>query len=140
MAAGQSGGQFGVNLSRTLPSPRHLRLIPSGAEEPPAAENEGNPTAQLLELEPGPVFAGRRWLGGGNLAIPIYVRIEAPDPGILTVLEPETGIFGVGANLAEAIEDFRSTLEAHRSLLEGSQPLSAGLKEQLDFLRRHLRG
>jgi hypothetical protein len=86
------------------------------------------------------IFAGRQWLGGGDLLIPIHVDVDATAPGEFTVFDPRTGIFGAGATPVEAIEDFRAALVEHRDVLEASQPLSDDLREQLELLRRYLRG
>lgn len=85
------------------------------------------------------IFAGRQWLGGGDLLIPIHVDVDTAAPGEFTVSDPRTGIFGAGATPAVAIEDFRAALVEHRDVLETSQPLSDDLREQLELLQRHLR-
>ena len=83
-------------------------------------------------------MAGRQWLSGGDIIRPIRVEIHGAGRD-LTVSEEQTGIYGVGSDLASAINDFRAALKEHLDVLESSGPLSEELKHQLSILRRHLR-
>jgi hypothetical protein len=85
------------------------------------------------------VVAGKQWVVGGRLKIPVSVHITGDSSGQLVATDEHTGIFGAGADLAAAINDFRAALVEHRAFLEASHPLSSDLEEQLDALRRLLR-
>jgi len=52
----------------------------------------------------------------------------------------DTGIFGVGGSLPEAVMDFRLALREHLDVLDGEDVLSVHLEKQRAFLRRHLVG
>lgn len=83
---------------------------------------------------------GAFWLSGEDLVLPIYVRLEVSlDTGDLTVVDPNTDIFGTGSALSEAVADFHAALVDHRTALEESAALSADLEGQLRYLRSHMR-
>jgi len=84
-------------------------------------------------------LAGHPWVSGGDLVRPIRAVVRGGSEGTLVVVEPTTGIFGAGADLADALLDFRAALVEHRDVLESSGELAEDLRDQLDFLRRHLR-
>jgi hypothetical protein len=92
-----------------------------------------------VRLIPRRVVAGRQWVAGGRLKIPVCLHITGDSSGQLVATDERTGIFGVGADLAAAINNFRAALVEHRALLEVSHPLSSDLQEQLDVLRQLLR-
>jgi len=68
----------------------------------------------------------------------VRVTITADAAGLVSE-EPTTGIFGIGPTLPAALDDFRAALSEHRAVLEDSGPLSDDLRDQLEFLQRHLK-
>lgn len=65
------------------------------------------------------------------------VHAERGDGGWI-VTESRTGIFGFGDTRISALRDLRDALREHADVLERSAELSAGLREQLDYLRSRL--
>jgi hypothetical protein len=55
------------------------------------------------------------------------------------VLEVETGIFGYGDDILEAIRDFQAATVEHLDVLEQRAALSDELAWQLDYLRARVR-
>lgn len=85
------------------------------------------------------VVAGVYWVDGQAIARPVRVAVTATGAAGLVAEEPTTGIFGSGATLDAALDDFRAALLEHRAVLEDSGPLADDLRDQLEFLKRHLR-
>jgi hypothetical protein len=81
---------------------------------------------------------GQHWLSGGQLVAPVRADITAGDDSLVAT-NPDTGIFGVGEDLASAVMDLRAALVEHRDALIDDDLLSEELQVQLDFLQRHLR-
>lgn len=59
--------------------------------------------------------------------------------GFWTVVDRQTGIFGDGSELTDAIRDFERAVREHLEILERQEALSEELASQLDYLRRRLR-
>lgn len=79
------------------------------------------------------------WLAGDDLIQPVLAQIQVDGDDLLAT-EPVTGIYGVGSDLAEAVNDLRSALRDHFVVLnDESSSLSDDLRIQRDWLRVHLR-
>lgn len=76
---------------------------------------------------------------GGDIVVPLLARV-VPVDNLIGAIHAETGIFGVGETVTAALNDLRAALVDHRDLLEDSGALGESLEEQLNVLRRHLRG
>lgn len=74
------------------------------------------------------------WVGSRGLRRPIRVAVEIESDGTYLVEDPASGIFGEGAVMSEAIEDFRAALVSHRDELLSADRLSAHLQDQLTYL------
>jgi hypothetical protein len=62
---------------------------------------------------------------------------ESPEG--LSFTDVHTGIFGVGATVSDALEDFVAALVGHaRVLAEEEACIDADLKRHLAYLRRHV--
>jgi hypothetical protein len=59
---------------------------------------------------------------------------QRDDHGV-TVTDYLTGVFGFGANFAEAISDLSQAMSEHREVLERQVALSPVLQDQLHYLR-----
>ena len=90
-----------------------------------------------MVIVPRRVLAGTYWLAGSPLRTPIKIRVTADSNSILT-REVDSGVFGVGADLAKSVADLRAALIEHRDTLEESQSLSPSLAAQLAILQRIL--
>lgn len=66
------------------------------------------------------------------------VRLRRDDGG-WTALEVETGIFGHGDDVLEAMRDFQAAIVEHLDVLERRPALSDELAWQLDYLRARVR-
>ena len=64
----------------------------------------------------------------------ISVRIYETDEDT-AVEDPATGVFGSGADLPAAIQDFQDALQDHLAILAGADALAPALRHQLDILR-----
>lgn len=73
-----------------------------------------------------------------NVNSPIRVGVEYT-PEHVTVLDPSTGIFGVGSSFKEAVEDFHVALREHFEVLQAQPALSEPLQIQLSVLQSYLR-
>ena len=98
-----------VEVSSTIP----VRL--------PHADEVESPRSQL-------------WVGARGLRWPIRVTVAIESDGTYLVEDPVSGIFGQGAAMSEAIEDFRAALASHRDELLSAERLSAHLQDQLTYL------
>lgn len=103
----------------------------------PAKVTTGDPMVRVA-FHRGETLDGQFWLSGGDIALPLRVEMHGADHG-LTAVQPDTGIFGTGRSLADALNDLRAALVEYRGALTSAQPLAEDLREQLGFLRRHLR-
>jgi hypothetical protein len=83
--------------------------------------------------------SGDFWLGGPGVLRPVRVHIEAPHDGPVLAVQHDTGIHGVGASAATAVEDLKAALHDHLVLLAQEEVLSDELEHQLNWLRRHIR-
>lgn len=74
-----------------------------------------------------------------ELAVPLYARVEVSSAGP-TLVDPETGIWGVGTDAASALVDFLAALRQHRDVLNDMGDLSSApdLEAQLRYLDVHL--
>jgi predicted RNase H-like HicB family nuclease len=73
-------------------------------------------------------------LEGVNRAL--SVRIHEDADGV-AVADAETGVFGAGGSLREAVLDLRSALQDHLEVLTEDDALSPGLQHQLEVLRSY---
>jgi hypothetical protein len=55
-----------------------------------------------------------------------------------TVVDRETGVFGIGASPREALDDFRRAVREHLDVLERQESLSDDLTAQFQYLRERL--
>lgn len=85
------------------------------------------------------VFQGVYWINGGDVVQPVHTRLTIDVGPQFILVNEETGIFGSGASLAAAAEDFRAALVEHRALLHDEGNLSEDLRDQYNFLMQHLR-
>lgn len=111
--------------------------LPQADDSTKAPGFDSSPGAQRGKV--ARVVAGVYWVDGQAIARPVRVAVAAMGADGLVVSEPTTGIFGSGATLDAAIDDFRAALLEHRAVLEDSGPLSDDLRDQLEFLKRHLK-
>ena len=65
-------------------------------------------------------------------------EIAQQHDGYWTIHDLMTGIFGSGADLESANEDFQRALREHLDVLTRQEALSPELSEQLEHLRRRL--
>lgn len=77
--------------------------------------------------------------GDRLVAVPIGIVVERHGDYV-SIANPETGIFGVGATAAQARADCRRALFEHRDVLRRAERLSPSLQAQLGFLEQHLAG
>jgi len=66
----------------------------------------------------------------------LHVRIHETEDGV-AIADFDTGVFGDGATLADALQDFRSALQTHLAALIEEDALSPSLQHQLDTLRTY---
>lgn len=105
-----------------------VRLLPSVMSQP----------AKAAESDLAPLHM-TYWMSGGSLSRPIQVDIgPTSSPDIWFAEEPNTGIFGYGADQAAAVTDLRDALEEHLLVLRDQERLSVTLAAQLAFLDEHL--
>jgi hypothetical protein len=71
-------------------------------------------------------------LPGLRRALSVRVYQTAED---VAVEDPATGIFGAGASLPGAVEDFQDALRDHLAILAEEDALAPALQRQLDTLR-----
>jgi hypothetical protein len=64
----------------------------------------------------------------------LHCTVEQTETGSFIAAEPVIGVFGAGQDLNEALHDLFFALHEHREVLERQDSLSAGLREQLDYL------
>jgi hypothetical protein len=64
----------------------------------------------------------------------LSVRVYETDEDT-AVEDPATGVFGSGADLPAAIQDFQDALQGHLAVLTGADALAPALRRQLDILR-----
>lgn len=84
------------------------------------------------------VTQGQVWLSGRGLLAPVQVQLEV-DGADFVASQPDTGIFGVGPDVAAAIEDLRTALRQHRRVLQVNEGrLAPPLQRQLDYIRQHV--
>ncbi|MFQ6170355.1 hypothetical protein ACK8HX_02010 [Oryzobacter sp. R7] len=65
--------------------------------------------------------------GGRGLQMPLPVEVRRTRTYV-SVLEPVTGIHGVGATTAEAMADFREALQDFREVLDSAPQLAPALR------------
>ena len=76
----------------------------------------------------------------------VFLESESPfdyqftyeDEGYWVVRDPQTGIFGHGAEPSEALADFHLAAVQHLEVLEQEPALSAELSWQLEYLRARI--
>jgi predicted RNase H-like HicB family nuclease len=73
-------------------------------------------------------------LEGINRAL--HVHLYDTEDG-MAIADVDTGVFGNGATLADALQDFRSALQTHLAALTEEDALSPSLQHQLDTLRTY---
>ncbi len=107
----------------------------------PAEEGElattisANPhLADRLVYVRGDLYAFR-----ANDLLPIAVHIALEEDGSHVVTNPETGVFGCGRTVSDALRDLHAALWDHFNVLCDDGELSTALEEQRTFLREHLR-
>lgn len=66
----------------------------------------------------------------------INVRINESDSGV-SVADVDTGVFGYGDSLPEAVRDFHAALQDHLTVLADQRALSADLRRQQEILRSY---
>lgn len=74
------------------------------------------------------------WVGSRGMRHPLRLAVEIQGDGTCLVDDPVSGVFGEGAVMSEAIEDFRAALASHRDELLSAERLSAHLQDQLTYL------
>jgi hypothetical protein len=94
------------------------------------SDDEGRP--RLAATRNLPILVTDNSLSSGVLA-----HLEITEEGLVLV-DSVTGIFGVGTEPKEAVEDFLAALREHAAVLAAEERLSVGLQEQLAYLQRHL--
>jgi hypothetical protein len=94
------------------------------------AEHGGGGTVEAFATH----AAVREFSGYQVIAPASRWKLEVTENGFI-VSDRLTGIFGFGAEPIEAIRDLADALVEHRDVLERQENLSAGLQEQLDYLR-----
>jgi hypothetical protein len=67
----------------------------------------------------------------------LNVRIYVSEDGV-AVSDSESGVFGAGHTLQDAVRDFRAALYDHLAVLAEDDALSPGLQQQLELLRSYL--
>lgn len=63
-----------------------------------------------------------------------HVRVYQMDE-TTAVVDPATGVFGIGDSLPAALQDFRDAIQDHLAVLAEASALSPWLKRQREILR-----
>src|SRR5437868_2242029 len=94
-------------------------------------------SAEVVVDSGASVAYARRESSEASYAIParpgFMLRVQH-EAGLWTVVDRETGIFGSGENLSDAIGDFRRAAAEHLDVLERQPSLSEDLAAQLAYL------
>jgi hypothetical protein len=72
-----------------------------------------------------------------RLASPLLARLEIT-PQFLILVDVATGIFGLGSNAKDVVDDFLLALRQHADVLAEQESLSADLQDQLAYLQSRL--
>ncbi|HUY44988.1 MAG TPA: type II toxin-antitoxin system HicB family antitoxin [Streptosporangiaceae bacterium] len=66
----------------------------------------------------------------------LHVRIHEAEDGV-ALADVDTGVFGTGDTLLEAMQDLRDALQAHLAVLSEEDALAPSLQSQLEILRNY---